>query len=279
MSTRTFTLLQLFLLLHLLLAQTLTTETPSSVLMSNIVNTTGENMTTSGDKDIDYYVLTRKIGDNMYGKYKLRIPEVKFVCHHKPKENHIKKKDLIWYPNSIFESRGFHHLHSFKKTCSWDILLFHFSRSKGKGFHWVIEDDVYISADSRSVLDSYDNDQSDLIIFGWRKEYIGDHRWPHWGLNKHGYFNSTELGSTLNTIIRCSSRLIEKALEYHRTNGAFIFHEILFYSLCKKHKYSVRKVNDKRIKCHALANRGFRTENKNYTIKHPFKLWFDNPAL
>ena len=287
MSSFACTLLQLFLLC-LFLAQVSVAETPSLVFSSNIASPIDENATNIGDKnnikDIDYYVLTKRITHNMYEKYKLRIPEVKFVCNEQPKINNITKKDLIWYPNSEVLSHGFFHLHSFVRICSWDKILYHFSQTNTTGFHWIIEDDVYISMDSRSKLDSYDNDHSDLITLGWSKEYDIEDTWPHWKHNKHGYFNynNTELGATLNTIIRVSSRLIESALEYQRMHNSFIFHELLFYSLCKKNKYSVHKVEDERIKNHALngSHKGFTMRRiSEYTIKHPLKFWYDHPNL
>ena len=256
------------------------------MFISNITSTVDDNTTVIDDKSdkkaIDYYILTRQITHNMYHKYKLRIPEAKFVCHHQPRDVNITKKDLIWYPNSGVRSRRFWRMHSYLHMSSWDKILYHFSQTNTTGFYWIIEDDVYMSMDSRSKLDSYDNDDSDLIILGWRIEFHTKDDWPHWNHNKHDHFNNTELGATLNTIVRLSGRLIESALEYQRMHNAFIFHELLFYSLCKKNEYSVHKVEDKRIKNHALSwtDKGF-TINKmsNYIIKHPLKLWFNNPNL
>ena len=287
MSSFACTLLQLFLL-RIFLVQASVAGASSLVSISNVTSAIDENKTNIGDinnmKDIDYYVLTKRITHNMYDKYKLRIPEVKFVCHHRPEEDNITKKDLIWHSSSKVLSHGFFRMHSRVRICSWDKILYHFSRTNTTGFHWIIEDDVYLSMDSRYKLDSYDSDHSDLITLGWRKEYKINDSWPHWEHNKHDYFNfnDTELGATLNTIIRVSGRLIESALEYQRMHNSFIFHELLFYSLCKKNKYSVHNVKDERIKNHALSwtHKSFKIDDiSRYTIKHPLKLWYNLPNL
>ena len=90
-------------------------ETPSMGIFSNITSNTDESTTTIGDennnKNVYYYTLTKQITDNMYKKYKLRIPEVKFVCHHQGTIADITKKDLIWYPNSEVLYHRFYHMH------------------------------------------------------------------------------------------------------------------------------------------------------------------------
>ena len=210
---------------------------------------------------IDYYILTRNIDKNMINVYNNLIPHIKFISDDKP----TIIDDNIFYYDKI-------------KITAWDKMIYHLSKKNDKSYYWIIEDDVFLNNNIKSYLDSFNNDDSDMIIFGWYKEFPDS--WAHW--NKNKFFKKKILTSSLNTIIRCSNKLIKKILEYKKKYKSLLFHEILFGSIARQYKLKIKIVNKSNIFNSAFKDKKFKSDKleyydskKNFIIKHPLKKWYN----
>lgn len=224
---------------------------------------------------IDYYILTRNVDQNMITVYNNLIPQVKFISDNKPNNNII---NVFYYDDNIIEKNKFLSMHSRIKITAWDKIIYHLSKNNDKSYYWIIEDDVFLNDNIKSYLDSFNTDESDMIIFGWYKEYPD--KWPHWKKNK--FFKNNILSSSLNTIIRCSNKLVQKIIEYKKTHGSLLFHEILFASIARQHNLKIKIVNKNNIFNSAFRDKKFKSNKleyndakKNFILKHPLKQWYN----
>jgi hypothetical protein len=224
---------------------------------------------------IDYYILTRNIDKNMINVYNNLIPQIKFISDDKPT---IIDDTIFYYDDSIIEKQKFLSMHSKIKITAWDKMIYHLSKKNDKSYYWIIEDDVFLNTNIKSYLDSFNNDDSDMIIFGWYKEFPKP--WAHW--NKNKFLKKKILTSSLNTIIRCSNKLIKKILEYKKKYESLLFHEILFGSIARQYKLKIKIVNKSNIFNSAFKDKKFKSNKleyydskKNFIIKHPLKKWYN----
>ena len=233
--------------------------------------------TTITPKKIDYYILTREVTDKLYSVYKQLIPNVKFISDTKNKN--IDKDNVFFYSDEIIHKNNFYSMHSSIKFTSWDKIIYNLYLNNDKDYYWIIEDDVFLK--DKDILNKFDDNSSDLILMnGWNKKYPDN--WARWNKNpKFKYFDRDETYSSLNTIIRCSNRLINKIMEFKNNHNKLIFHEILLYSLAKQNNFSVLNYKSKDVFNSAYDIRKKKSikeiydEALNlYLIKHPIKGWW-----
>lgn len=233
------------------------------------------NLESFKQESIDYYILTRNVDQNMITVYNNLIPQVKFITDDKPNNNII---NVFYYDDNIIEKNKFLSMHSRIKITAWDKIIYHLSKNNHKSYYWIIEDDVFLNENIKSYLDSFNTDESDMIIFGWYKEYPD--KWPHWKKNK--FFKNNILSSSLNTIIRCSNKLVQKIIEYKKKYDSLLFHEILFASIARQHNLKIKIVNKNNIFNSAFIDKKFKSNKleyndakKNFILKHPLKQWYN----
>ena len=119
-----------------------------------------------------------------------------------------------------------------------------------------------------------------ILMNGWNKKYPDN--WANWNKNPNfKYFDRDETYSSLNTIMRCSKRLINKIMEFKNNHNKLIFHEILLYSLAKQNNFSVLNYKSKDVFNSAFDNRKKKSIKEKYDeaiqlylIKHPIKYWW-----
>lgn len=105
-------------------------------------------------------------------------------------------------------------------------------------YFFFIEDDVYSKKYSTFIdcISSWNMCQHDFI----GKKIRSKNEEPEWiwWKEKTNWNTFDNPYKSFNTISRISSRLIKKIIEYQNIYNKFIFHEILFISLCVKNDYS-----------------------------------------
>ena len=129
-----------------------------------------------------------------------------------------------------------------KITCSWDKSFLHiYENNLNYDYFYFIEDDVYcenleIFIDLIKTLGEFKED--------FVSAYIGNKSksedWPMWEFLKieSKIFDEKYLYKSINPFCRISKRLVYKILEFKLKYRNFIFHEILFPSLCKENNFS-----------------------------------------
>ena len=106
----------------------------------------------------------------------------------------------------------------------------------------------------------------------------------YWWFKGDNYFTEEELSWTINMVCRLSKKIVNIILEFKELNNSFIFHEILFASLCEKYnllKYKISvekkyiKVKEtKQFKKIDIKKKIKTIKNKNIKIYHPLKEWY-----
>ena len=94
-----------------------------------------------------FFVLSKKVNENMYNKYKKILSNVTFISHTYPT---IMNDDIIYYPDDEkLINLGYSNMHSSIKITSWDKVFYYLKNItlKENTYYWIIEDDVFINKD------------------------------------------------------------------------------------------------------------------------------------
>ena len=129
-----------------------------------------------------------------------------------------------------------------KITCSWDkSFLSVYENNLKYDYFYFIEDDVYCENLEifQSLIKTLDKFDEDLVSAYIRNKNEAED-WPMWEFlqMETKLFDEKKLCKSINPFCRISLRLIEKILEFKFKYRNFIFHELLFASLCKENNFS-----------------------------------------
>lgn len=231
-------------------------------------------------------IISKKVTLNMYNMYSRVINKNLFFISDKPPE--IKRDNIFYYDNKLMNMKGFNNMHNIIQNTSWDKVFYHLQKNLNYDYYWIIEDDVYLNERKfNNFVDSYLNNDSELLLFGWYKSYKDKHKWVHWYKNE-GAFKEYELKSAITQVVRLSNKMIKKILEFQEINKKFIFHEILIASIASRNKLKHTLINRKDIHLTSLESSSLLKVNyknnkadmldkikNNMIMVHPFKNWYD----
>lgn len=124
-----------------------------------------------------------------------------------------------------------------KITSSWDksfLNIYEKKLNNAYEYFYFIEDDVYCKNINlfKKIINLLAKSNADFVT-----SYVED-RWESWDWMwpslsyEMDFFKEKNLGKSINPFCRLSSKMINKILEFNNNNKKFIFHEILFYSIC-----------------------------------------------
>ena len=165
-----------------------------------------------------------------------------------------------------------------KLTCSWDKAFLNIYENNLKcNYFYFIEDDVYcknleIFKNLIKTLNKFDED----LVSAYVRNKNEAEDWPMWELLQieSKVFEEKHLCKSINPFCRISKRLIDKILEFKFKYRNFIFHELLFTSLCKENNFSFLDLieNEKTKKYFGIyqVDRFLDTIQEN-KINHPVK--------
>ena len=112
-----------------------------------------------------FFVLSKKVNDNMYNKYKKILSNITFISDTYPT---IMNDDIIYYPDDEkFINLGYCNMHSSIKITSWDKVFYYLKHItlKENTYYWIIEDDVFINKDKfKNLVYSLNNYYYDLCV-------------------------------------------------------------------------------------------------------------------
>jgi hypothetical protein len=148
---------------------------------------------------------------------------------------------MVIYDNSISdseaESLGFKNICNMswlkKSVVAWDKAFLYLNRviDEVPDYVWFIEDDVFskdIKTIDKLIKDCQKYDYH--FISNRIKDREPDSKWHWWKEDLTGIRNNT---SSFNPICRLSKTLIIKILLWRLNMNRFMFHEIMFASICK----------------------------------------------
>jgi hypothetical protein len=158
-------------------------------------------------------------------------------------------KDNLSYSKQICIDNHCHGMtETIKGPCSWDkAFLDIFLNNKIKyEYFYFIEDDVFSKDPSifNQLISKLNNISVDLVS----KNIVSkekDSRWCFWPkYQKTKFFNEFNLARSFNPFCRLSKRLILKILEFQIKHNTFLFHEVLFATLCKENDFTFLDFSD-----------------------------------
>lgn len=173
--------------------------------------------------------------------------------------NDLKNTLNIFYDTIIIEDnnkdfedcvkKNFINLVTIKEDPSaWELAFFNIFNNKlydKYDYFYFIEDDVYSKniETFKIFIKKLENIEHDLVssYITKKSEMIN---WYYWEKQNTSMFNEEDLFFSFNPICRISKNLIGEILKFQSNNNQFIFHEILFSSICKKNKLNMMSLTD-----------------------------------
>ncbi len=145
----------------------------------------------------------------------------------------------VWIPDE--EADGYSGLMGrtadFPVVTAWTRALVHLGATlQDDEAVWFVEDDVAGDADSLIGLVEWTRRRNPDIAALDIRTRESDDEWFFWS-RAEGFF--TEPVRAFQPMCRLSSRLIREVLRFREEQGGFIFHEVLFASLAKRHGMSM----------------------------------------
>lgn len=220
-----------------------------------------------------FFVLSKKVNENMYNKYKKILSNVTFISDTYPT---IMNDNIIYYPDDEkLINLGYCNMHSSITITSWDKVFYYLKHItlKENTYYWIIEDDVFINKDKfKNLVYSLNNYYYDLLTFGWSTHF--DNKW-YW-YNKYKSIVSDNFLEknrmiSINQIIRISKDMINEIINFRNKINTFLFHEIIIYSVCKHSNLTYKQIKNDKIFITALeTNSIFNKKNYNLRIKNLF---------
>jgi hypothetical protein len=252
---------------------------------SQRMNKISEGFTNINKKKNCFIVISKEVVEKMYNSYSEIIKDdLIFISDNKSSLTH---ENIINYDSKLMKEKGFTNMHSKINVTSWDKVFYHLQTNellKKYDYIWIIEDDCYINKNLfDNFIENYNQNNEDLIIFGWYKKNTD--KWPLWSLNKTKqknitFFKPDNLRASINQICRMSSKLIEETLKLREKHNTFCVHELLLASIVQEN--NLRILNDKRddVKISPFKREYSKKSNRelkenNLVIVHPKKLWYD----
>ena len=235
-----------------------------------------------------FLILCKQVTKQLYVAYsEIGMSDLYFISDQKPE---IDKPNVIHYSDDMMKELGFTGMCYRRLVNSWDKAIYFLSTMNNKPCtnYWIVEDDCYLNSNTfMNHVEQMSHHEDDLLLYGWYKTRRND-PWFHWRLNDK-CFENHELHASINQIVRVSDRFIDKVIEFRNIHGKFIFVEILFASLAKRHHMQVRKhescdVHTCALKHNSLIHKSYSNQTNSqikqdlqreqYTIVHPFKNWY-----
>lgn len=251
---------------------------------SEKINTIGEGFTNINKKKNCFIVISKEVVKNMYNSYSEIIKDdLIFISDN---QSSLTRNNIIHYDSKLMKEKGFTNMHSNIEVTSWDKVFYYIQINellKKYEYIWIIEDDCFINKKLfDSFIEKYNDNNEDLILFGWYKNKNID-KWPHWkkNINKNKkFFKDTNLRASINQICRMSSKLIEETLKLREKHNTFCFHELQFASIVQEQNLSILNDRRKDVRITALKNDETKKSNSelikdNFVIVHPKKLWYE----
>lgn len=240
-------------------------------------------------KDNVFLILCKHVTRQLYVAYsEIGMSNLYFISDDKPA---IDKPNVIHYSDDMMMELNFRHMHNIVPVSSWDKAIYFLSTmiDKPPANYWLVEDDCYLNSDTfiDHVNQTTRDRSEDLLLYGWYKSRSND-SWYHWRKN-HECFEDHELRASITQVVRVSDRLMDKVIDFRNTHDKFIFHELLFASLARRHHMQVhihegRDVHICALKPNSLIHKNYNNQSnrqiiqdlkrKQYTIVHPFKNWY-----
>lgn len=214
-----------------------------------------------------------------------------FLLLSKAKNEYIEELSAIFKPNSfiiydtdysddLLKQKGFIGLTGgIKQPSAWDKSFYFISQITdvtNYSYFYFIEDDVFSKKIHNIKLLAYyldSNYNSYDLIAHYIQNKSESTNWPWWDkidVNLKNQYRS------FNPFCRLSKKLVNSILDYRNNNNCFIFHEILFASLCGDHQYSTVSLDSNKeynkfigsIKARPILDKIFIDDEKIY---HPVK--------
>lgn len=140
----------------------------------------------------------------------------------------------VWIPDE--EAEGFGGLMGgagFPRITAWSRAMLHLARTlEDDEAVWFVEDDVAGDAGSFAALIAATGEaDADLTAIDVKFKHE-DGEW-YWWRRAGGHFE--EPCRAFQPLCRVSARLLRKVLEFREAQGGFLFHELLFASLARRH--------------------------------------------
>ena len=226
-------------------------------------------------------IICKSIDEEMYKKYQeLLEGSTYFFIVDKETSFSKTQPNIIYYPAKIVIKKGYKTMVSFKRCSAWDKAICFIIENNNYQYYWLLEDDVYFNHSFLKIIKDYTKNDVDYLYSGWFLTKKEMPKWHHW---KKGmkYFKKSEITASLNQFIRIGQNMIAKIKEFKDKNNKLLFHEILFASLCKKHKLSLLFMNNPSIYMSANDYRKRLDTNAKIEfykkigkeIVHPIKNW------
>jgi len=244
-----------------------------------------------------FIVISTQVTENMHKHFsKISDKNLIFISDKEP----LAHDDNIfcYTDNTELIDQGFTGMHSKHKITAWDKAFYHIEqmidRKVNYTNYWIIEDDCYVNhKEFLEFVNEQFNNPCDHLYFGWLRKFSDGDIWAHWNKrNKHKYqyFSDKDTCATINQIVRLSTTLIEKIIDFRKKYNKYLFHEFFFVSLANSSGLSHNLVKIAPIHLRAMENVSLKhrsysdTENNDiiadledfrYIAVHPFKKWYD----